>query len=155
MPGELDIRGMLPLATARAPLTSEVRPMIRTGGFTHVHLVVHDIERSAAFYRDALGAEEIFRLGPGARFMRLPGQDQVIALRQADEAARIDHFGLAFDTGEMDEAIAELEAAGGRLVERGERMPGVPFAYVADPDGHVLELEPPPASLLAGDHGRR
>jgi catechol 2,3-dioxygenase-like lactoylglutathione lyase family enzyme len=28
--------------------------MIRTGGFTHVHLVVHDIERSAAFYRDAL-----------------------------------------------------------------------------------------------------
>jgi catechol 2,3-dioxygenase-like lactoylglutathione lyase family enzyme len=69
--------------------------VVTTGGFTHVHLIVHDIERSAAFYRDALGAEEIFRLGPGTRFMRLPGGDQVIALRLTDEPARIDHYGLA------------------------------------------------------------
>jgi hypothetical protein len=26
----------------------------------------------------------------------------------------------------------------------------MPFAYVADPDGNVLELEPPPSSLMAG-----
>jgi len=127
--------------------------VIRTGGFTHVHLVVHDIERSAAFYREALGAEEMFRLGPGTRFMRLPDRNEVIALRLADEPARIDHFGLAFDSGDMDEAIAQLEAAGGHLVERGERRQGMPFAYVADPDGHVLELEPSPAVLMsAGQH---
>jgi hypothetical protein len=45
--------------------------------------------------------------------MRLPDRDQVIALRLADEPARIDLHGLAFDSGEMDDAIAQLEAAGG------------------------------------------
>jgi catechol 2,3-dioxygenase-like lactoylglutathione lyase family enzyme len=123
--------------------------VIKTGGFTHAHLVVHDIDRSAAFYREAFGAEEIFRLGPGTRFMRLPDRDQVIALRLADEPTRIDHFGLALDAREMDEAIRELERAGGQVRERGERGPGMPFAYVEDPDGNVVELEPSPASLLA------
>jgi len=31
-------------------------------------------------------------------------------------------------------------AAGGRLVARGEHAPGIAFAYVADPDGYVIEL---------------
>ena len=34
----------------------------------------------------------------------------------------------------------ELCAAGGRLVERGEHEPGRPYAYVADPDGHIIEF---------------
>jgi catechol 2,3-dioxygenase-like lactoylglutathione lyase family enzyme len=36
--------------------------------------------------------------------------------------------------------IRQVEAAGGRLVERGEHAPGIPFAYVADPDGYLIEL---------------
>jgi len=47
--------------------------------------------------------------------------------------------GLA-DPSDVDAAIAEIEAAGGRLIRRGEHAPGVPFAYVADPDGYVIEL---------------
>jgi catechol 2,3-dioxygenase-like lactoylglutathione lyase family enzyme len=31
-------------------------------------------------------------------------------------------------------------AAGGHLVERGEHTPGVPYAYVEDPDGYLIEL---------------
>ena len=41
---------------------------------------------------------------------------------------------------ELDCAIRQVEAAGGRLVERGEHAPGVPFAYIADPDGYLIEL---------------
>ncbi len=26
------------------------------------------------------------------------------------------------------------------MIEHGERQPGIRFAYVADPDGHVIEL---------------
>jgi catechol 2,3-dioxygenase-like lactoylglutathione lyase family enzyme len=40
----------------------------------------------------------------------------------------------------MDAAVREVEAAGGTLISRGEHAPGVPFAYVRDPDGYVLEL---------------
>jgi catechol 2,3-dioxygenase-like lactoylglutathione lyase family enzyme len=37
-------------------------------------------------------------------------------------------------------AIDELVKAGGVLVERGEHEPGRPYAYVADPDGHIIEF---------------
>ena len=39
-----------------------------------------------------------------------------------------------------DNAIRDVEAAGGRILERGEHAPGVPFARFADPDGNVLEI---------------
>jgi catechol 2,3-dioxygenase-like lactoylglutathione lyase family enzyme len=51
------------------------------------------------------------------------------------------HFGLRLlDPSDLDAAIAAVERAGGRLVERGEHAPGVRYAYVADPDGYVIEL---------------
>jgi len=51
------------------------------------------------------------------------------------------HFGFRLsDTTEVDAAIAEVEAAGGELIRRGEHAPGVTFAYVKDPDGYVIEL---------------
>jgi catechol 2,3-dioxygenase-like lactoylglutathione lyase family enzyme len=51
------------------------------------------------------------------------------------------HFGFRLtNTADLDAAIAEVEAAGGRLIRRGEHSPGVPFAYVEDPDGYLIEL---------------
>ena len=48
----------------------------------------------------------------------------------------IDHFGFRLsDKAKLDEAIEEVERAGGALVERGEHPPGAPYAYVRDPDG--------------------
>ena len=41
---------------------------------------------------------------------------------------------------DLDAAIAEVEAAGGKLIRRGEHSPGASFAYVQDPDGYVIEL---------------
>jgi catechol 2,3-dioxygenase-like lactoylglutathione lyase family enzyme len=40
----------------------------------------------------------------------------------------------------LDDAVRQVVEAGGRLVERGERASGDSFAYVADPDGYVIEL---------------
>jgi hypothetical protein len=33
-----------------------------------------------------------------------------------------------------------VERAGGRLLRRGEFAPGLPYAYVADPDGYEIEI---------------
>jgi predicted enzyme related to lactoylglutathione lyase len=44
------------------------------------------------------------------------------------------------DAADIDAAVAEVEAAGGKLIERGEFAPGCPFAYVADPDGYTIEI---------------
>ena len=44
------------------------------------------------------------------------------------------------DPDDIDRAIAEVERAGGRLLRRGEFAPGLPYAYVADPDGYEIEI---------------
>lgn len=122
--------------------------MIRTEGLTHIHLMVSDLERSVRFYRDVFGLEERFRDGPMMVFMRTPGQRDTITLSgtkrpedRAGECAGIAHFGFRrVDRDGIDLAIDEVVRAGGRLIEKGKHPSGEQFAYVADPDGYVIEL---------------
>lgn len=121
--------------------------MIRTEGLTHLHLVVSDLDRALRFYTEAFGMEERFRDGPKMVFLRTPGAADSITLNEQPGDARagrgggVDHVGFRRADGQdLDDAIRQVEAAGGRLVRRGEHAPGVEFAYVADPDGYVIEL---------------
>lgn len=125
--------------------------MIKTAGLTHIHLVVRDMDRSLRFYRSVFGMEEQFRVGPHMVFLSTPGSRDLITLNQ-DEAERakagdsggIAHFGFNLLGGaNLDAAVTEIAQAGGKLVSRGEHAPGVPFVYVADPDGYVIELGNP------------
>jgi catechol 2,3-dioxygenase-like lactoylglutathione lyase family enzyme len=53
----------------------------------------------------------------------------------------ITHFGFQLqDRANLEDAISQVVAAGGALKKRGEFMPGMPFAYVSDPDGYEIEL---------------
>jgi catechol-2,3-dioxygenase len=122
--------------------------MIQTQGLTHIHLAVRDLDRSAAFYRDVFGMEVMPRGEDGMVFMRTPGAIDTLTLRQAtpDEAVGqggggVDHFGFRLkDRNDLDAAVDAVITAGGALVERGEHIPGVAFAYVADIAGYVIEL---------------
>ena len=122
--------------------------MIRTEGLTHIHLTVGSLERSLRFYRSVFGMEEQFRSGPHLVFIHTPGSRDTITLNgdpaeqhRLEQRGGIAHFGFRLvDKNDLDAAIAEVEAAGGRLLDRGEHRPGHPFAYVADPDGYVIEL---------------
>jgi catechol 2,3-dioxygenase-like lactoylglutathione lyase family enzyme len=122
--------------------------MIRTRGLTHIHLVVRELERSLRFYKSVFGMQERFRDGPKLVFLNTPGSVDLITLNEDPAEARlagvnagVAHFGFRLtNAADLDAAIAEVEAAGGRLIRRGEHSPGVPFAYVEDPDGYVIEL---------------
>lgn len=121
--------------------------MIKTHGLTHIHLVVKDIRRSLDFYKTVFGMQEKFWAGDGLVFLNTPGSNDVIALHQSTEdeptgvSGGILHFGFQLDSkGELDDAIEQVVAAGGALKKRGEFMPGMPFAYVSDPDGYEIEL---------------
>jgi catechol 2,3-dioxygenase-like lactoylglutathione lyase family enzyme len=53
----------------------------------------------------------------------------------------VEHFGMyVSDRSQLDEAIAAVEQAGGSLVDRGEHAPGVPYAYVKNLDGYIIEI---------------
>ena len=90
--------------------------------------------------------KEQFRDGPNMVFLNTPGaQDSITLNEQPDDprigAGGVDHIGFRLvDKADLDDAIRKVEVAGGRLVERGEHAPGAPFAYVADPDGYLIEL---------------
>ena len=114
---------------------------IRTTGFDHVHLDVSDLGAALAFYRAAFGAEEAFRVGTQLVFVRLGG-GELVGLDGRPDAGRVpSHFGLALAEGEsLDAATEEVVRAGGSMLARGEHTEGVPYAYVSDPDGNVIEL---------------
>lgn len=122
--------------------------MIATQGLTHIHLIVRDLDRSLRFYTGVFGMQERFRDGPHMVFLNTPGSNDLITLNAnpsenhlAGPGGGIGHFGFRLrNSGDLDAAIAEVETAGGKLLSRGERAPGVRFAYVSDPDGYVIEL---------------
>jgi catechol 2,3-dioxygenase-like lactoylglutathione lyase family enzyme len=122
--------------------------MIKTEGLTHIHLMVRTLERSLRFYQDVFGMKELFRDGPAMVFLNTPGSRDSITLNEdpsmtdvAGQSGGVAHIGFRLaDKSNLNAAIAEVEKAGGRLVSRGEHAPGVGYAYVADPDGYVIEL---------------
>ncbi len=117
--------------------------MIKTHGLTHISLSVRDPERSLAFYRDLFGVREYHRdensipvLGPGPH-------DVIVFERRASHGKRggIDHFGFRLtDPADIGEAVRQAQAAGAKVLRQGEFGPGLPFAYIEDPDGYTIEI---------------
>ena len=122
--------------------------MIRTKGLTHIHLIVGDMKRSLRFYKSVFGMRVSFTVGKKLVFLNTPGSRDLITLHEDRDLARrvagtsggISHFGFELVKTDLDVAIKEVEEAGGKLLERGEHEAGVPYAYVGDPDGYVIEL---------------
>jgi catechol 2,3-dioxygenase len=120
--------------------------MIETFGLNHLHLAVRDLQRSLRFYCGVFGLKERFRVGPNMVFLSTPGAEDLITLHQvhgseAVGGGGIAHFGFRLKRkADLDAAVAEVVAAGGRLIEHGEPAPNQPYAYVADPDGYTIEL---------------
>lgn len=122
---------------------------IETRGIRHVHLLVADHARSVAFYKHVFGMEVGFRDGD-ILFLHSPGGRDDLALhlaRSDEERARVsrqggfEHFGITVeDRDRLDDAIALVIEAGGELLDKGEHAPGIPYAYVSDPDGYTIEI---------------
>jgi catechol 2,3-dioxygenase-like lactoylglutathione lyase family enzyme len=122
--------------------------MIKTQGLTHIHLVVRNLERSLRFYQQVFGMRERFRDGDAMVFLNTPGSQDSITLNEdpsrldvAGQSGGIAHFGFRLANKlDLNTAVREVEKFGGKLLSRGEHAPGVAYAYVADPDGYVIEL---------------
>jgi len=122
---------------------------VESRGIRHVHILVSDHDRSLAFYREVFGMEVGFRDGD-ILFLHSPNGEDDLALHLAvtdDERARVgchgglEHFGITVkDRDRLGDAIDLVIEAGGSLVEKGDHAPGVPYAYVRDPDGYVIEI---------------
>ena len=117
----------------------------------HVVLYVHDLERSAAFYRDVLGFKQISRPStfPAAAFSAGRTHHELLLIEVGSDATPIPagrrvgmyHFGLKVgDTDdELRAALATLETNGVTVVGAGDH--GFTHSlYLLDPDGNEIEL---------------
>jgi len=123
-----------------------IDPRTRIG---HVHLTVSDLERSLAFYRDALGFEITARYGPDAVFLSAGGYHHHIGLntwagrgapRPPEGSTGLYHFAILYpDRAALAEAVRRVLAHGIKL--EGASDHGVSEAiYLRDPDGNGIEL---------------
>jgi catechol 2,3-dioxygenase-like lactoylglutathione lyase family enzyme len=118
--------------------------MIATHGLTRLALSVRDPDRALRFYSAVFGVRETFSDSNAIQVLG-PGPHDVIAFeRRPDDAGSprgIIHFGFRLLRPEdIDAAVAAVEAAGGTISSRGEFAPGLPYAFVRDPDGYEIEI---------------
>ena len=116
--------------------------------FTHFNFNVLDLERSLAFYREALGlvpvrekeaADGSFKLvylGDGGSDVTL----ELTWLRDRSEPYDLgdEEFHLAFHTDDFDAAHEKHAAMGCICFEN----PGMGIYFIQDPDGYWIEIIP-------------
>jgi len=132
-------------------MSSTITAPIHVRTLDHVTLVVKDLERSRQFYCDVLGMQQVSRPGfafDGRWFQA--GNTQIhLILEHADSGpagigddrvgSRTHHF--AFDVDDATDAAAQLERLGIPIVSGPKQRPdGAVQTFVADPDGHTVEL---------------
>ena len=116
--------------------------------FIHNNFNVMNLEKSLAFYREALGLEEVRRInGPDGQFIIVYLSDGETAhnleltwLRDRKEPYNLgdNEFHLAFRVDDFTAALAKHKAMGCVCYEN-EAM-GIYF--IVDPDGYWLEVVP-------------
>ncbi len=119
--------------------------------FDHIHCVHDDVEEAVAFYVNVLGATEANRIDRGGApqvYLDVHGASIIVrGKRDGEELAAapgawprysIDHYAFCVE-GKLADTVAEVRARGGNVVAEGEAEE-LYFAYVAAPDGVVVEL---------------
>jgi lactoylglutathione lyase len=121
--------------------------MLTVCELNHVALHVADVERSCRFYRDVLRLEPMPRPAfnfPGAWF-RLGTRQELHLIGNRSDTVHSSHRGNHFALRVEDLAAWEEHFRGLDVTFRGQqpRPDGVMQVFLADPDGHVIELFSP------------
>jgi catechol 2,3-dioxygenase-like lactoylglutathione lyase family enzyme len=118
--------------------------MVKTLGLTHLALTVTDLERSFQFYHDVFGMLAVYREETFLQ-AQTPGAHDILVLEKGTDnvgkSGGIKHFGFRLtDARDIDTAAKLIERAGGKIIHRGEFVPGEPYVFFTDPDGYEVEV---------------
>ena len=117
---------------------------MKTHGLTHVALAVRDPKRSLAFYRKLIGVVPVY-VEEDSIQAQTPGTHDVLVFeRDAKQAGRrggVVHFGFRLaEPVPLATLVARVKRAGGRIRDKGEFAPGLPYVFCEDPDGYEVEI---------------
>jgi catechol 2,3-dioxygenase-like lactoylglutathione lyase family enzyme len=141
-------------------------------GLDHVVLRVADLERSLAFYRDALGCTEerridalgLVQLRAGSALIDLVPVESPLgqagggpAPGEGEGGRNMDHFALQLASFDEEGLRAHLLDNGVEPGDVGQRYGAQgegPSMYIRDPDGNTVELKGPPTLETEPPRGR-
>ncbi len=122
--------------------------MFRKVGYNRI--VVSDLKRSVAFYRDVLGIPLKFESDEWAEFATLgtrlalrAGSPPVAAIPEKDAAGQpiAGQVGIAFEVKNLDQVYRDLTARGVRFIQPPtEHAHAGKIATLLDPDGLAIDL---------------
>ena len=117
---------------------------MRTHGLTHIALAVRDPQRSLAFYKAVFGVVPVYEDADVVQ-AQTPGSRDVLVFERrpvdAGNSGGIAHFGFRLrEASDIGHACMVVEAAGGKIRDQGEFIPGEPYVFFSDPDGYEIEI---------------
>jgi len=116
-----------------------------TLGLTHIALLVKDAERSLKFYQKVFDVKVMYH-NPGFVQVQTPGSKDIIVFEESKKVSvgkscGIVHFGFRLKRArDVNAMAARVKAAGGKIREKGEFVPGEPYIFLNDPDGYEVEI---------------
>ena len=122
------------------------------GHFGFTKLIVNDLEKTVAFYKEVCGLEEWARVSADVdgreidEIMLQPtaenGATLVLWKWRDREAIVVDEVILGFQTPDVTAFVQRVRDAGGTIVQGIKDMPehGVRVAFVTDVEGHLIEV---------------
>ena len=120
--------------------------------FAFTKIFVDDVDKEAAFYIAALGMNQKTRIELGEGDGAL--EEVILTSGEGDGSSFIlwrylfrttpppGEATMGFDVDDAEDTVRKVQANGGSIVEpiRTITEAGVAVAFVADPEGHVLEI---------------
>jgi len=122
------------------------------GHFGFTKLIVNDLEKTVAFYKEVCGLEEWARVSADVdgreidEIMLQPtaenGATLVLWKWRDRDAIVVDEVILGFQTPDVTAFVQRVRDAGGTIVQGIKDMPehGVRVAFVTDVEGHLIEV---------------
>jgi len=119
-------------------------PSLSISQIAQISIIVHDLDRAVAFYRDTLGMKFLFQVPPKMAFFDCGGVRLYLGLPEEEE---FDHPGsiLYYKVDDINAAWSVLRARGAELVREPHFLAKMPdhdlwLAFFKDSEGNTLAL---------------
>ena len=117
----------------------------KTYGLTHLAIAVNDVERTLKFYQCVFDMELMYHEN-GFIQLTTPGCNDILVFEEKKDVpigqtGGIIHFGFRLkNPDDIDEITNKVKIAGGRIIDKGEFVPGSPYLFFKDLDGYEVEV---------------
>ena len=116
----------------------------KTYGLTHIAIAVKDLNCTLSFYQKVFDVEVMYQQDDFLQ-VTTPGSNDIIVFEKKKaeygKTGGIVHFGFRLrEAKDIDEMANRVKAAGGKIIDKGEFVPGEPYIFFKDPDDYEVEV---------------